>query len=88
MIIGEVASNEIGGNKAAWIRHLLKIVPNKYRKVRGMVWFDVKDRNTHWPIESSQRAANAFAKGIQRDVYLQNEFAGLNVKGPILPPSW
>jgi mannan endo-1,4-beta-mannosidase len=88
MVIGEVASNENGGNKAAWIRHLLKIVPNKYRKVRGLIWFDVKDRNTHWPIESSHAAARAFAKGIQRDVYLQNEFAGFNVKGPIPPPSW
>jgi mannan endo-1,4-beta-mannosidase len=88
MIIGEVASNEIGGNKAAWIRHLLKIVPNKYRRVRGIVWYDVKDRNTHWPIESSRKAAKAFAHGIQRDVYLQNEFAGLNVRGPIPPPSW
>jgi hypothetical protein len=88
MIIAEVASNEIGGSKPAWIRNLLEVVPNKYRKVRGLLWFDVKDRNTHWPIESSHAATKAFAKGIQRDVYLQNEFAGLNVKGPIPPPSW
>jgi len=88
MVIGEVASNEIGGNKPAWIRHLLRIVPHKYRKVRGLIWFDVKDRNTHWPIESSRKAAKAFAHGIQRDVYLQNEFAGFNTKSPIPPPSW
>jgi hypothetical protein len=88
MIIAEVASNEIGGSKPAWIRQLLHIVPNKYRKVRGLVWFDVKDRNTHWPIESSRKAAKAFAAGIQRDVFRQNEFGNLNTKSPIPPPSW
>jgi len=88
MIIGEVASNEIGGNKPAWIRRLLKIVPNKYRKIRGLIWYDVKDRNTHWPLESSHKATRAFAHGIQRDVYLENEFVGLKVNGPIPPPSW
>jgi hypothetical protein len=87
MLLGEVASNEIGGSKPAWIKNMLREVP-RYRKVRGLVWFDVKDRNTHWPLESSKQAANAFAKGIQRSVYRPNEFAGLTTSGPLSPPSW
>jgi len=87
MLLGEVASNEIGGSKPAWIKNMLHEVP-RYRKIRGLVWFDVKDRNTHWPLESSKAAADAFAKGIQRSVYRPNEFAGLETDSPISPPSW
>jgi len=88
MMLGEVASNERGGSKPAWIKNTLGIVPSKYRKIRALVWFDVKDRNTHWPLESSSKAANAFAKGIQRTVYRPNEFGGLATQSPIPPPSW
>jgi Glycosyl hydrolase family 26 len=87
MLIGEVASNEIGGSKSAWIKNMLREVP-RYRKVRGLVWFDVKDRNTHWPLESSSKASAAFAKGIQRTVYRPNEFGSLATSSPISPPSW
>jgi hypothetical protein len=87
MMLGEVASNEIGGSKSKWISNMLKTVPT-YRKIRGLIWFDVKDRNTHWPLESSSKASNAFAKGIKRSIYRPNEFAGLTTRSPIPPPTW
>jgi Glycosyl hydrolase family 26 len=87
MMIGEVASNERGGSKAAWIRNLLRIVPDKYRKIRALVWFDIKDRNTHWPIESSPKATKAFARWIQRGVYRPNEYGDLEGT-KIIPPTW
>jgi len=87
MLLGEVASNEIGGSKPAWIKNMLREVP-RYRRIRGLIWFDVKDRNTHWPLESSSKASAAFAKGIQRTVYRPNEFGGLETDSPIPPPSW
>jgi Glycosyl hydrolase family 26 len=88
MLIGEVASNERGGSKPAWIRQTLQIVPSKYRRIRGLIWFDVRDRNTHWPIESSHKAARAFAHGIKRSVYRPSEFGGIAPHSPIPPPSW
>jgi len=87
LVIGEVASNERGGSKPAWIGHMLKIVPNKYRKIRGLIWFDVRDRNTHWPIESSRKTTRSFAHWIQRDVFRPNEFSGIETS-PIPPPTW
>jgi hypothetical protein len=87
MLLGEVASNETGGSKPAWIKNMLREVP-RYRRIRGLIWFDVKDRNTHWPLESSKKAANAFAKGIQRSVYRPNEFGALETDSPISPPNW
>jgi hypothetical protein len=87
MAIGEVASNEIGGSKPNWIRNMLNVVPKHYPKVRGLVWFDVKDRNTHWPLESSSKATAAFAKGINPSIYRPNEFSEIAPNGPIPPPS-
>jgi hypothetical protein len=88
MVLGEVASNEIGGSKSKWITNMLKTVPSNYRKVRALIWFDVKDRNTHWPLESSASAGKAFAKGIQRTVYRPNEFGDIATDSPIPPPHW
>jgi mannan endo-1,4-beta-mannosidase len=87
MVIGEVASNEKGGSKANWIKHTLKIVPNKYRRIRALIWFDVVDGNTNWPIESSKNSRRAFAHWIQRNVFRPNEYGGIE-QSPIQPPHW
>jgi len=87
MVLGEVASNEIGGSKAAWIRNMLRIVPSRYRKIRALIWFDVVDRNTHWPVESSKASINAFGKGIRRRPFRPNTFGDISTS-PIPPLSW
>jgi beta-mannanase len=87
MMIGEIASSDKGGSKAAWIKNMLHTVRTRYRKVRALVWMDINDRGTHWPIEtSSQRAQNAFRKGIRSRAFVPNLFAGLT-QSPILPPA-
>jgi hypothetical protein len=87
MMIGEVASEERGGSKPAWIRNLLKVVPQEYPKVRAMLWFNYKDQAMNWPLTSSQAATNAFAKGIQPAHYVANVYSG--IQGPkIEPPTW
>jgi hypothetical protein len=87
MVIGEVASNEQGGSKAAWIRYMLKIVPSHYRKVRGLIYFDVTDRDTNWPLERSRKATRAFAKGISGSAFRPNVFGDI-ADSPIVPPAW
>ncbi len=88
MMVGETASNERGGSKGDWIESTLGVVPSKYRAIRGLVWFDTKDRDTHWPLESSAEASRAFARGIARPAYRPNEFGGIVTNGPIPPPPW
>jgi hypothetical protein len=88
MVIGEVASDDRGGSKADWIHNLLRIIPSKYRKVRGLIWYEEKDQGMHWPIESTAAAANAFAKGISHRVYAPNRFSELTATGPIRPLAW
>jgi hypothetical protein len=86
MVIGETASEERGGSKANWIKTTFKAIPQKYRKVRAVIWFDEKDQGMHWPIESSKSATNAFAKSIARPIFRANEFANLP-PGPVFPPA-
>jgi beta-mannanase len=88
LVIGEVASDDRGGSKAAWIRNMLNIVPSRYRKIRALIWYEENDQRMRWPIESTEAARKAFARGISRGVYMPNVYADLTAGGPIQPPAW
>ncbi|HET9198144.1 MAG TPA: Ig-like domain-containing protein [Solirubrobacterales bacterium] len=77
MMIGEVASTEYGGSKAAWIKDMLAKLPTDYKQIRALLWFDKFDSNMDWPVETSSGATAAFAEGLQNPAYLGNTFAGL-----------
>ncbi len=85
MLVGETASEERGGSKAAWIRNTLRLVPSRYRKLRGLIWFNERWEGMNWPIESSRSSRHAFAGGIRRNVYRPNVFSELP-DGPVRPP--
>ncbi len=85
MVIGEVASEERGGSKPNWIKSAFRNIPANYPKVRAVIWFDENDQGMHWPIESSKKSTNAFAKAIGRNVYRPNVFSELP-PGPVRPP--
>jgi len=85
MIIGEVASSEHGGSKAAWIREMLRELSISYSKLRGVLWFDRYDSDMDWPIETSSTAIAAFARGIRISAYTTNTYANL-ATSPIRPP--
>jgi hypothetical protein len=85
MMLAEVASSDKGGSKAAWIKDMLNKVRHKYRKIRAIVWYDVDDRGTNWPIEHSKKASNAFRKGINPAAYRPNLYGGIT-QSPIQPP--
>jgi hypothetical protein len=85
MILAELGSNSAGGNKAAWITNMFKRLKTDYRRVRGIIWFDVVDRNIDWPLETSPSAAAAFGKGVRPARYFGNVFGGFGTN-PIPPP--
>jgi hypothetical protein len=85
-MIGEVASSEYGGSKAAWIKDMLVRVPTEYTQIRALLWFDKFDDNMDWPIETSTSATAAFAEGVGQPIYLGNGYSGLS-GGAIPPPS-
>jgi hypothetical protein len=85
MAIGEFASTEYGGSKAAWIEETLARIPTAYPKIRAILYFEKLDSGMDWPIETSSTATSAFARGISNKAYVGNEFASLGGSS-ILPP--
>jgi hypothetical protein len=85
MMLPEIASSNKGGDKPAWIRDMLEIIRHRYRKIRAVVWYDVDDRGTNWPLERRKRDYEAFREGIAAGAYRANEFGGI-VNSPIAPP--
>jgi hypothetical protein len=86
MMIAEVGSSEIGGDKAAWIRDALARIPADYPQVRAMLWFDKFDDGMDWPIETSSAATSAFAEGLSQPLYVGADYGDL-AGGPIQPPA-
>jgi beta-mannanase len=86
MILAELATSDYGGDKPAWIRNMFRKLRRGYSKVRGLIWFNVNDRNAHWELESSPDAAAAFAGGIANRSYLPNSFGAFSTRPIPAPP--
>jgi len=87
IMIGEVASSEQGGSKAAWISDMLQVLPTAFPRINAVVWMDwnIGDPKLTWPVESSPAAQAAFASGIASPTYASNQFGGLPADRPIQP---
>jgi hypothetical protein len=85
MMLPEVASSSKGGSKPAWIEDMLARIRHRYRKIRAIVWYDVDDRGTGWPIERRPQDGNAFRAGIQPYAYRPTWYGGIETS-PIQPP--
>jgi hypothetical protein len=60
--IGEVASTEVGGDKAAWIGEMFSALRGRPH-VCGFTWFDLV-KETDWRIDSSPTSLKAFQEGL------------------------
>jgi hypothetical protein len=83
MLLAEFGSSPQG--KAKWIREMMKVLPRKYPKIRGMIYLDGLDRGIDWTLESSPAATAQFARGVARPFFLPNQYGGLTTS-PIPPP--
>jgi Glycosyl hydrolase family 26 len=71
MMIGEMASTEHGGDKAAWItKTYLTDIP-KYSAIKAVVWFNQADGNSDFRINSSADSLAAF-----KQVYESAKWSG------------
>jgi hypothetical protein len=48
---------------------MLRDLPIDYPKIRALSWFDKYENGMDWPIETSEDAIQAFAKGILDPLY-------------------
>jgi hypothetical protein len=75
--IGEVASTEAGGSKAAWITDALAKVATGYPQLKAFLWAEFYEAGMDWPIETSNSSQTVFAQGIASPVYEANDFAAI-----------
>lgn len=86
IMIAETGSEEAGGSKAAWITDALtRQIPDNFRDVKALVWFNWDTQGFDWDIESSPSAQAAFKAGIAAPNYLSNQYANL-ATAPIPAP--
>jgi hypothetical protein len=61
MMIGETASADGGGNKAAWISGMGKALARRFHRIRALVWFD-RVKETNWKVDSTRASLLAFRR--------------------------
>ena len=61
ILIGEMASTEIGGNKASWIDDIIPTLRASFPLIKGVVWFDI-NKETDWRISSSPASEASFIR--------------------------
>ena len=88
VMIGETASSENGGSKAAWIRAALtKELQTNFPRVQAFVWFNSNNNDPAltWPVDSSPQARAAFAEAIAGPMFATSSYGSL-ATSPIPPP--
>jgi mannan endo-1,4-beta-mannosidase len=85
MLLAEMASGGKAREKSEWIDEMFLQLRTKYRRIRGLIWFEQIDRGVQWPIESSPAATKAFRRGIRQPGFKTNHYAALS-GSPIAPP--
>lgn len=69
VIITEISSSEIGGDKGGWIKEgFLKTIPQKFPRVQAVVWFD-RNQEEDWRIDSSTGSLNAYREVVASSLY-------------------
>ncbi len=61
ILIGEMASDEVGGDKAQWIDGIIPALRTDFPLIKAFVWFDI-DKERHWQINSSPAALAAYGR--------------------------
>ena len=85
MLLGEIASSGGGRAKAEWIRGMFESLGTKFRRVRGLIWFDQVQQGVSWPLETSPLVTQAFATGLKQSLFRANNYSSLATT-PIPPP--
>lgn len=71
IIIGEFASTEDGGDKAAWITDTFDAIRHDFPQIRALIWFHIA-KETDWRINSSDAALGAYREAVADDYWIDN----------------
>lgn len=62
VFIGETGCTTRGGNKAAWIRDMFRVVPTRFPRLRGIVYWNSVG-SSDWRLDSDAKSVAAFRAG-------------------------
>jgi mannan endo-1,4-beta-mannosidase len=85
MLLAEMASGGGARAKSAWIDDMFKQLRTKYRRIRGLIWFEQTDRGVQWPLETAPSVTKAFSRGLHQHGFKDNDFSTL--AGPKVVPA-
>ena len=68
IIIGEFASTEEGGDKAAWVEDAFQKLETDYPKIKAIIWFHIA-KETDWRMDSSPESFAAFQGALNNNPY-------------------
>jgi hypothetical protein len=77
IIITEMASTEIGGNKAQWILDMFTDLKSTFPQISAITWFNM-NKETDWRINSSIASENAFKEGVRKFFMSDNPIVSIN----------
>jgi hypothetical protein len=63
LMIPEMSSTEVGGNKAAWITDAFARLPVRFPRIEIVTWFNIH-KETDWPVDSSPASLSAFRAAV------------------------
>ena len=69
LLIGEFASDELGGSKAAWITDALSKIESNYPRIKAFCWFNI-NKERDWRVNSSTTAQAAMQQSLQSSYFL------------------
>ncbi|MGM0442209.1 MAG: glycoside hydrolase family 26 protein [Elusimicrobiota bacterium] len=71
ILITEIATTSSGGNKKRWIKKFHKILPKRYKAVKGYVWFDI-DKETDWGVSGKEEFKKIFENLAKDEYFISN----------------
>ncbi len=71
IIIGEFASSDKGGDKAAWVTDAFQKISSVYPQIRAIVWFNI-DKETDWRMNSSPAVFDVFKKELAQPGWMES----------------
>lgn len=69
MMIGETGSNDVGGDKSAWIASALGREAPRFPRIRALVWFDSETPRGNFRVDTSPDSLAAFRRAVSAPVY-------------------
>ena len=71
IIIGEFASSDKGGDKAAWVTDAFQKIGSVYPQIRAAVWFNT-NKETDWRMNSSPAVFDVFKKELAQPDWVES----------------